>query len=129
MSDQWYDQRFYWGYDDQGNLIPKDHGELVILWTATTRQTAYTLLLPNDWYVVREADNGVAVPAEWRTWRETVRLAAGSKVFEIAQTTTTDQLAAYITGPDYPVWPPSPDQPQPVADAPVDPGTDPTPVE
>ena len=24
-----YDQRFYWGYDADGNLIPKDHGELV----------------------------------------------------------------------------------------------------
>ena len=28
-----YDQRFYWGYDAEGNLIPKDHAQLVEQWT------------------------------------------------------------------------------------------------
>lgn len=130
-----YDQRFYWGYDSEGNLIPKDHAQLVEQWSNQTRQTANSLLLPSDWMIVREADNGVPADPTWKTWRETVRLAAGSKIFEINATTTTDELAAYITGPDYPVWPPDPSQPQPtppdpvVNDAPVDPGTDTTPVE
>jgi hypothetical protein len=137
-SPAWWDQRFYWGYDENGNLIPKDHGQLVKLWSEQTRQTANTLLSPNDWMIVREADNGVPVDPAWRTWRENVRLAAGSKVFEIEATTTTDELAAYITGPDYPVWPPDPTQPQPtppepvVDDAPVeveDPETEVTPAE
>lgn len=130
-----YDQRFYWGYDSEGNLIPKDHTQLVEQWGNQTRQTANSLLSPSDWMIVREVDNGIPVDPDWKTWRETVRLAAGSKVFEINATTTTDELAAYITGPDYPVWPPDPSQPQPtppdpvVNDAPVDPGTDTTPVE
>jgi hypothetical protein len=108
-----WDQRFYWGYDQDGNLIPKDHGQLVEQWTQQTRQTANTLLFPSDWMVVREVDNGIQVDPAWRTWRESIRLAAGSKVYEIEQTTTTDQLAAYITGPDYSAWPADPSQPQP----------------
>jgi hypothetical protein len=108
-----YDQRFYWGYDSEGNLIPKDHAQLVDQWSQQTRQTANSLLLPSDWMIVREVDNGIQVDPAWRTWREDVRLAAGSKVFEIEQTTTTDQLAAYVTGTEYNVWPLDPTQTQP----------------
>lgn len=108
-----YDQRFYWGYDADGNLIPKDHTELVTLWSNQTRTTAGTILLPSDWLVVRQADNGTAVPVEWKDWRETIRLETGTKIAAIEATTTTDELAAYITGPDYPVWSPDPDQPLP----------------
>lgn len=106
-----YDQRFYWGYAEDGTLLPKDHAQLVEQWVAQTRTTAGTLLAPSDWMVIREADNGIAVPADWRTWRETVRLAAGSKVFEIQQTTDTAGLAAYVTGADYSAWPSDPNAP------------------
>jgi len=95
-----YDQRFYWGPG-----LPKDHGQLVTQWTATTRTTAGTLLQPTDWIIIREADNGVIADPAIKTWREAIRLAAGSKVYEIEHTADTDALAAYITGADYPVWP------------------------
>jgi hypothetical protein len=108
-----YDQRFYWGYDSEGALIPKDHAQLVDQWSQQVRQTANGLLLPSDWMIVREVDNGIQVDPAWRTWREDVRLAAGSKVLEIEQTTTTDQLAAYVTGTAYNVWPLDPTQAQP----------------
>lgn len=114
-----YDQRFYWGYDEDGNLIPKDHAQLVTQWVGQTRQTANTLLSPSDWMIVREVDNGVQIDPAWRSWRESVRLSAGSKVFEIEATTTTDELAAYVTGPDYSAWPADPDAPVPPAEDPV----------
>ena len=106
-----WDQRFYWGYDADGNLIPKDHAQLVEQWVQQTRSTAGSLLSPSDWLVIREQDNGSEVPPEWRTWREAVRLAAGSKVDEIEQTIDTAALAAYVTGPDYPAWPSDPSTP------------------
>jgi hypothetical protein len=109
----YYDQRFYWGYDADGNLIPKDHTQLVTQWSDQTRTTAGTLLLPSDWLVVRQADNGTEVPVEWKDWRQSIRLETGTKINAIEATTTTDELAAYITGPDYPVWPPDPNQPLP----------------
>ena len=100
-----YDERFYWGYDAEGHLIPKDHAQLVEQWTAVTRTTAGTLLAPSDWMVIREADNGTAMPATWKTWREDIRLATGTKVITIRDTADTDELAAYITDSKYSTWP------------------------
>jgi hypothetical protein len=94
------DQRFYW---DTG--IPKDHGQLVEQWIGQTRTTAGTLLAPTDWQVIREADNGTAVPADVKAWREAIRLACNEKVIYLGTTSSTDELAAYVTGAEYPVWP------------------------
>lgn len=109
-----YDQRFYWGYDQDGGLIPKDHSQLVTQWVQQTRTTAGTLLSPSDWLVIREQDNGAPVPAEWRTWRESIRTASNQKVVIIEGTVDTEDLAAYITLGDYNVWPLDPDAPVPV---------------
>jgi len=108
-----YDQRFYWGWTSSGTLIPKDHTQLVGQWTSTTRYTANTLLTPTDWMVVREGDNGTPVPSGIRTWRQDIRLASESKVLTIDATTTTPELADYITyvspsggaPTDYNYWP------------------------
>ena len=118
-----YDQRFYWGYDTEGHLIPKDHAQLVEQWTQQTRTTAGTLLQPTDWIIIREADNGKAADPVLKTWREDIRLAAGTKITAINATADTDALAAYITGDEYPVWPSDPNAfvpPQPVAEEPAE---------
>ena len=104
-----YDQRFYWGPD-----LPKDHGQLVEQWTQQTRQTANTLLQPTDWVIIREADNGKPADPAIKQWRQDIRVATGVKVTAITQTADTAELAAYITGADYPVWPSDSD----TADAP-----------
>jgi len=112
-----YDQRFYWGYDAEGHLIPKDHAQLVTQWTAQTRTTANTLLTPTDWIIIRQADNGKPADPVLKTWREDIRLATGVKVTAIRDTADTPELAAYITGTDYPVWPRDPYSPTPVEPA------------
>jgi hypothetical protein len=103
-----YDQRFYWGYDAEGNLIPKDHTQLVEQWTQQTRTTAGTLLAPTDWIIIREADNGTAADPLLKIWRQDVRFAAGDKITAIGATLDTPELVAYITGADYPAWPSDP---------------------
>jgi hypothetical protein len=94
-----YDQRFYWGPG-----LPKDHGQLVDQWNDQTRETANSLLQPSDWMVIREADNGAEVPLEVKEYRQAIRQRCGTKLDAIEATTTTEELAAYITGPDYPNW-------------------------
>ena len=94
-----YDQRFYWGPG-----LPKDHSELVEQWVAQTRTTAGTLLAPTDWQVIRQLDNGTEMPADVKASRQDIRTACNGKVAAIEATTTTDELAAYITGTEYPVW-------------------------
>jgi hypothetical protein len=113
----YYDQRFYWAPN-----LPKDHTQLVEQWVAQTRTTAGTLLVPTDWMVIRQADNGTEMPADVKVLREEIRLAAGAKNAAITATTDTDELAAYITGSNYPVWPPyaDPVPADPAGDAAVD---------
>ena len=101
-----WDQRFYWGYTASGTLIPKDHGVLVSGWTDQTSQTAYTLLFPTDWQIVRQIDDGTPADPLVVSWRQQIRGAAAQKVSDIQATSTTDELAQYITGSGYPVWPP-----------------------
>jgi hypothetical protein len=118
-----WDQRFYWGYTEDGELIPKDHTQLVEQWVAQTRTTAGTLIQPTDWMVIREQDNGTVVPESVKALREDIRLATGQKNAAIEATADTAELAAYITGTEYPAWPS--DSPAPVEPAPVD-GLEPT---
>ena len=100
------DFRFYW---DTG--IPKDHGQLVEQWCDQTRTTAGTLLQPTDWMVIREADNGVVMPQEVKGRREEIRQLSGVKITAIKATTTTEELAAYVTSADYSRWEPEPEPP------------------
>jgi hypothetical protein len=113
-----WDQRFAWGYSEDGQLIWKDHTQLVEQWVAQTRITAGTLIQPTDWMVIREQDNGTVVPESVKTLREDIRLATGQKNAAIAATTDTAELAAYITGTEYPVWPS--DSPAPVESVAID---------
>ena len=99
-----YDQRFYWGPD-----LPKDHDDLVTLWIDNTNQTAYTLLAPSDWYVIRKQETEVAVPQDVLDRRGEIRTYCDTKREAISATTTTDELATYITSSAYSEWePPAP---------------------
>ena len=95
-----YDQRFYFGPD-----LAKDHAQLVAQWADTTRTTAGTLLAPTDWVVIRELDNGKVADPLIKAWREEIRQASDDKILAIEATADTAELAAYLTGADYAVWP------------------------
>jgi len=79
-------------------------------------QQAYSILQPSDWYVVRQSENGTAIPADWDTWRESIRTTYQQQVVAINACTTVPQLQAlYVYSGEpptrpLPVFPPSPDQ-------------------
>jgi len=99
-----HDKRFYWGYDTDNQLIPKDHSQLVTQWTEQTKITAGTLLSPTDWMIVREVDNLTPVPNNIKISRQNIRILCGNKVSNIGITTTTGELATYVTSSDYSSW-------------------------
>jgi len=82
----------------------------------TQKNQAYGLLQPSDWYVVRQSENGTAIPADWDTWRESIRTTCESQVTMINACTTVPQLQALYTysgePPTRPLpeFPPSPEQ-------------------
>lgn len=113
------DDRFYWvsGPDDNGDYtaIPKDLDGLKKTWTAQFKQTAWTMLAPSDWLVVRKQENDTAIPADWTSYREAVRTTCALAITNLEATTDID---TFITAATSVVWPRDPNS-QPVDDVSV----------
>ena len=87
------DDRFYWvtqNPDGTYTTTPKDLTTLKADWCNQVDATAYSLLLPSDWMVVRKMEDGAAIPVEWTTYRDSVR--------SYAQTARTNLNAAVDIG-------------------------------
>ncbi|NBX71228.1 MAG: hypothetical protein EBQ98_04905, partial [Actinobacteria bacterium] len=69
----WYDQRWCWGYDEDGKLIWKDHAPLVMEYINNVRANANAMLRETDWQVIREADNGKPMDAAIKAERQRIR--------------------------------------------------------
>ena len=55
---------------------------------------AYSLLLPNDWMVVKATETGGSVASDWTTYRSAVRTADASMKTKINAVSDVDALAA-----------------------------------
>jgi len=110
-----YDQRFYWGPNN-----PKDHAQLVKQWTATIKQTAGTLLAPTDWYITRQAETGLQAPQSVLDSRSAIRALSNEKEAFLAATASTEELASYVTSPEFHAWE------EQVEDPTTEPTTEPT---
>ena len=92
-----YDNRFYWAksiersledinvVDADGNAVidPITNVQQVQLglksnWIAQTKTTANSKLSSTDWYALRKADDGTAIPSAISTYRTAVRTASGT---------------------------------------------------
>ncbi len=96
-----WDQRFYWGVDN-----PKDHTGLVDLWVRKVKESAGGQLAPSDGYVTRNAENGSAIPQDVLDRRAEIRTYSNTKETAIRATTTTAELAAYVTSAAFSEWEP-----------------------
>jgi hypothetical protein len=117
-----YDNRFYWGRQDDGTLIPKalddvnavdedgnaindDDGNQVVTLglkshaIATVKAQAGGLLAPTDWYVVRKAETTVAIPENVAYFRAAVRNASGDIEAAIGSVTTLEAFKALYDAP------------------------------
>ena len=74
--------------------IPKDLDQTKATCKSKINATAYSLLLPNDWMVVKAVETGGTVAPAWNTWRQTIRTQASDYVVVISACTTVAQLAA-----------------------------------
>jgi hypothetical protein len=115
------DDRFYWvsGPNDDGSwtAIPKDLDGLKKTWSAQFKQTAYTMLLPSDWLIIRKQEINTDIPADWTSYREAVRTTTALAISDMEATTDIEAFIASVTSVQ---WPVSPDN-QPIAQAPEQP--------
>lgn len=101
-----YDQRFYWGYSDDGSLIEKDLTQLKTQWVSTVKQTANSMLSQSDWMVIRETDpsSGKILSDEIKNERSLIRQKSDEKETKINNFQTVGELAAYVTSSEYHSW-------------------------
>jgi hypothetical protein len=111
-----FDNRFYWGRQTDGTLIPKsladvnevdtdgnaikdaDGNQIVTpglksTWVAKTKRTANDKLAVHDWYVTRKSEKSTAIPSSVTTYRDAVRTKCGE--IETALNGASD-LAAFM---------------------------------
>lgn len=106
-----YDQRYFWGYDTDGNLIPKDLNELKEQHIRQTKETANTLLAPTDWYIVRKFERNIDVPSNVTTYRNNVIVVAEEREALIEAVTSVEELKGLYesssegVAPVMPNWP------------------------
>jgi len=79
-------------------------------YVSSVKATAYNILQPTDWLVVRKVENGTEIPEDWNTWRESIRVEAQDKNTTI-NAATPDELVAYVQSSAYTYWPPEPTTP------------------
>ena len=118
-----WDQRFYWGVNN-----PKDLDQLKETWTAKVKEAAGSMLSETDWYVIRQAENSAAVPAEVLSRRGEIRTLSNEKETAIAACEDVAALAEYVTGATFNSWEPAPEPaPEPTPEPEATP--EPTPTE
>ena len=96
------DDRFYWVSATLKGAVrtylntPKDLDGLKANWAAQIRATAYSLLLPSDWMVVKSVETQAPFPEEWKTYRAAVRTASSEAVTAITAATDIAALQAAV---------------------------------
>jgi len=122
-TNQVWDQKFYWGYDSDNNLIPKqlndeaildedgnDTGEvqtgLKTLWKDKQNQIAASLLNDSDKRVIKALDEATtfaefkaAKPTNYTTYRAAVRTACNTRQTEIDNCSDVAALKELLFGP------------------------------
>jgi len=87
-----YNQEYYWGYDESGNLIPKDLEGLKELHIQRVKQTANGNLTPTDWYIIRNFERNIEVPVGIASYRAAVIVVSNQREALIEAVETVEEL-------------------------------------
>ena len=93
-----YDGRFWFGYDSDDNLIPREFVGLQSSFREEQKTIAGSFLSPTDWYVVRNSETSDAIPVGITSFRSEVRTVSGNRETMINATTDVGQLQSLVTG-------------------------------
>jgi hypothetical protein len=113
-------QTYYWVteqtpvYNAETNQVdinftstPKDLTKVKESSISQINGTAYAILLPTDWMVVKAVETSTTVSHVWNVWRQSIRTTAANAVSAVEGAANVDEVAAVMSGI---TWPPSPDQ-------------------
>jgi len=106
-------QTYYWVSEtlNQATLTytntPKDLTSVKSTAIAQVNSTAYSILLPTDWMVVKAVETSTTVAPSWNSWRQSIRTTATATVSSIEGATDVDGVATIMGSI---VWAKDPDQ-------------------
>lgn len=84
---------------------PKDLTSVKTNAFSTINTTAYSILQPSDWMVVKATETSTPVNADWNTWRASIRATADQTRTAVTSAADVDAVATIMTSI---VWPKSP---------------------
>lgn len=112
--------QYYWVtqqepvYNQQTNQVdinftatPKDLTSVKANSINQINSTAYSILLPTDWMVVKSVETSTPISPVWNSWRQSVRNTATAAVNGVEGATDVDGVATIMSGI---VWPKDPNQ-------------------
>ena len=107
------DQTYYWvsetlnGPELTYTNTPKDLTSVKTNAVNQVNSTAYSILFPTDWMVVKAFETSTAVPTAWNSWRQSIRNTSTTTVNAIEGATDVDAVATVMSSI---AWPKDPDQ-------------------
>jgi hypothetical protein len=90
---------------------PKDLDQIKTTAVSQINSTAYNLLLPSDWMVVKSVETSTPINPDWNTWRATIRTEASTAITAINTSTNVDGVASAVNVN----WTPDPNAPKVIA--------------
>lgn len=102
------DSKYYWVSTHLENGVlaytntPKNLDVVKSSCIAEINYTAYSMLLPSDWMVVRAIENGGALEDTWKDYRAAVRTVANLACASISACNTVDELVAFMSTIQWP---------------------------
>jgi hypothetical protein len=87
---------------------PKDLDTVKSNSVSQINQTAYSILLPSDWMVVKSVETGNPVAPNWNTWRQSIRTTADTTRTAVAGAVDVEEVQTIMGNI---VWPQDPSQP------------------
>ena len=91
-----YDQRFSWGWKEDGTENWKDLTTLKSEWTDKQTDAAKAILTQSDWMVIKAQETSGTVASAWTTYRAAVRTACNNRQTELNASSTAEALKALI---------------------------------
>jgi len=75
---------------------PKDLAQVKTNAVSQINATAYSILLPSDWMVVKSVETSTPINPDWNTWRATIRTEAASAITAINTSTDVNGVASAV---------------------------------
>jgi len=87
---------------------PKDLDTVKSNSVSQINQTAYSILLPSDWMVVKSVETNTPMSTEWNTWRQSIRTTADTARLSVEEAVDVDEVQTIMGNI---TWPQDPNQP------------------